>query len=109
MYCLVETLEAKQDVKNLAAYMIHSLKNVEAANRFLYLYDRQVHNFKIFPCGYKTINIEHQGYEIHRKTFSSYHIFYTIDDFKHQIVVLRVLKDRQNWRAILQTEDQYNF
>lgn len=109
MYRLVETLEAKQDVKNLAAYMIYSLKNVEAANRFLYLYDRQVHNLKIFPYGHKGVNIEYQGYEIHLKTFSTYNMFYTIDDFEHQIVVLRVLKDRQNWRAILQTENQYNF
>ena len=109
MFNLVQTKEAGRDLDNLVAYMMYSLKNGQAANNFLSEYERQIHNLVIFPFGYRGVSFEYQGYEIHLKTFSSYNIFFVIDDLKHQIIILRVLKDRQNWKAILQNEDTYSF
>lgn len=109
MYKLKQTVEAKNDVKNLAAYMMYSLKNVQAANSFLKMYMKQIQSLKTFPFAYRGINFEYQGYEIRMKTFSSYNIFFVIDLMKHQIIILRVLKDRQNWKAILRSEDEYSF
>ena len=88
MYRLIQTIEAKRDIKKLAAYMTYSLKNGQAANNFLNLY-------------YKQIQI--------LKTFSSYNILFTVDVENNQIIILRVLKDRQNWKFILGKEDEYSF
>ena len=105
MYKVQETYEAKADVKNLAAYMIYSLKNKKAAIDFLNLYDKQVYNLAIFPLGYRGTDFRYRGYEIRMKTFSSYNIFYILDAREHQITILRILKNRQNWKEILQNVD----
>ncbi len=109
MYKLTLTRESGKDVDNLAAYMVYNLKNGQAAGNFLKQYDRQVRNLATFPFGYRGIGFEYQGYEIRVKPFSSYNIFFVVDALKHQVTILRVLKDRQNWKTILYNEDEYSF
>lgn len=108
-YKLIQTIEAKLDIKKLAAYMTYSLKNGQAANNFLNLYYKQIRNLKTFPFAYRGVGFEYQGYEIRMKTVSSYNILFTVDVKNNQIIILRVLKDRQNWRFILSNEDEYSF
>ena len=109
MYRLVQTFEAKQDIKNLAAYMKFSLKNQQAANNFLDLYYKQIQTLKTFPYAYRGVNFTYKGYEIRMKAFSSYNIFYVIDTMNHRIIILRVLKSLQNWEFVLNNEDEYSF
>ena len=109
MFKIKETKEAKQDLKKLAAYIIYSLKNVQAANSFLDYYSKQAKSLTIFPFGYRGIRLWYQGYEIRIKPFSTYNIFYAVDNKSNQITILRVLKDRQNWETILHNEDEYSF
>lgn len=109
MYRLRTTKEVKNDVDNLVAYMIYSLKNGQAASSFLDKYEKQIQNLATFPFGYRGIGFEYQGYEIRIKPFSTYNIFFVVDAEKHQITILRVLKDRQNWKSILHNEDVYSF
>ena len=52
MFELKQTIEAKNDVKKLAAYMSYSLKNVQAANKFLELYYKQIQGIAVFPLAY---------------------------------------------------------
>ena len=109
MYNLVQTIEAKRDVKNMAAYMKYSLKNGQAANNFLDLYYKQIQNLKIFPFAYRGVGFKYQGYEIRMKIFTSYNILFTVDVENNQIIILRVLKNRQDWNSILQNENRYSF
>jgi len=104
-----ETKEAKLDLKKLAVYMIYSLKNGQAASNFLDYYSKQTQNLSTFPFGYRKVGFDYQGYEIRIKPFSSYNIFFLVDVRKHQITILRVLKDRQNWKDILHKEKEYTF
>lgn len=109
MYRLRTTKEVGNDVDNLVAYMIYSLKNGQAASNFLDQYEKQIQNLTTFPFGYRGIGFEYQGYEIRMKPFSSYNIFFVVDTKTRQITILRVLKDRQNWKAILHNGDEYSF
>ena len=109
MFEIKETREAKLDVKKLAAYMIYSLKNGQAASDFLDYYSQQTQTLATFPFGYRKIGYRYQGYEIRIKPSSSYHIFFVVDVKKNQITILRVLKNRQNWNSILHNENQYSF
>ena len=89
------------------AHMIYSLMNGQAASNFLNSYEKQLQKLTIFPFGYRDIGIKYHGYEIRMKPFLSYNIFYVVDATKNQITILRVLKDKQNWKNILHNVDEY--
>lgn len=109
MYKVKPTIEAIIDVRNLAAYMSVSLKNIQAASNFLNLYNKQIQNLSLFPYAYRNIDFEYDGYQIRHKIFLSYNIFYVVDEENHQITILRVLKNRQDWTMILQNQNKYSF
>lgn len=108
-YNLIETIEAVNDVTHLAAYMIIFLKNHKAANDFVDRYDKEVQKLKTFPFGYRGISLEYRGYEIRIKSFDTYNVFFVVDYESKNIIILRVLKDRQNWQYILKSENTYHF
>ena len=109
MYKVIDTRESIRDVRSLAVYMRFSLKNSQAAQNFLKNYYKQVENLLIFPYGYRGTGIIYQGYEIRIKPFSTYNIFFSINEKTHQIIILRILKNRQDWNSILQNENRYSF
>lgn len=108
-YSVIETIEAVDDVINLASYMMRELKNQKAAYDFLSRYDKEAKKLGFFPTGYRGIGLEYRGYEIRIKPFGTYNIFFVIDYENQEVVILRVLKDRQNWNDILQLQVTYHF
>lgn len=42
----------------------------------------------------------YRGYEIYLKPRSTYLIFYTVDEEKKTVTVLRVMQDGMNWKPI---------
>lgn len=108
-YRVVVTQEALEDVSNLADYMIDTFKNQQAAENFLDAYDRQVGGLSTFPIGYRGISMEYRGYEIRLKPFDTYNLFFVVDEEMGQIVILRLLKNLQDWKQILGMETKYHF
>jgi plasmid stabilization system protein ParE len=108
-YSIAETHEAIHDVTALAAYMIDEFKNHKAALDFLDNYDYEVNRLSTFPFGFRGIGIEYRGYEIRLKPHGTYNIFFVIDTDENIIIVLRVLKDLQDWQAIIQSENEYHY
>ena len=53
--------------------------------------------------------MEYRGYDIRIKPFGTYNIFFMIDYVEQQVVILRVLKDKQNWNDVLQLQVTYHF
>lgn len=109
MYKLQQTLEAKQDVRNFTLYMILILKNKIAADNFLTQYEKQMFVLPVFPYAYRDIGYTYQGYAIRIKPFSTYNIFYVVDDTTNQITILRILKNRQDWKYIMYGSEEYSF
>ncbi len=108
-YKVVTTQEALEDVSSLAIYMIDTFKNQKAADDFLDAYDRQVKVLSAFPIGYRGISIEYRGYEIRLKPFDTYNLFFIVDDEIGKIVILRLLKNLQDWKQILRMDMEYHF
>lgn len=108
-YSVVVTHEALKDVLNLANYMIDTFKNQKAANDFLDAYDKQIEVLSFFPTGYRGISIEYRGYEVRLKPFDTYNLLFVVDSEKRQIVILRLLKNLQDWKQILMKETEYHF
>jgi len=101
MYKLRETDDAIDDVTSLAIYMIREFSNDIAAMNFLDTYDEKIEALKTFPFGYRGLGFEYRGYEIRMKPYDSYNIFFVVDAGKNEIVILRVLKDLQDWQTII--------
>lgn len=108
-YKVVVTQEALEDISDLAKYIIDTFKNQKAANDFLDAYNRQVEVLRTFPIGYRGISIEYRGYEIRLKPFDTYNMFFVVDDRMRQIVILRLLKNLQDWKQILRMKTEYHF
>lgn len=108
-YSLRETKEAIEDITRQAAYMIEELENHKAALDFLDKYDEEVKRLACFPFGYRGISLEYRGYEIKLKSFGTYNIFFVVDMNENTITILRLLKDRQDWSAILKPQNDYHF
>lgn len=108
-YRVVMTKEALEDVSNLADYILDAFENKKAADDFLDAYDRQVGILSTFPTGYRGISMEYRGYEIRLKPFDTYNLFFVVDDEIGQIVILRLLKNLQDWNQILRMETEYHF
>ena len=76
---------------------------------FLDKYDTEVQRLKNFPFGYRGVSFEYRGYEIRIKSFDTYNVFFTVDIEDHCVYILRVLKDRQDWKAIMANPLEYHF
>ena len=100
MYKLRETYEAVQDVTGFALYMVEKFKNPKAAADFLESYDKKVNGLRIFPFGYRGVGFEYRVYEIKMKPYHTYNIFFVVDPFEKEIIILRILKDREDWQMI---------
>lgn len=87
MYKLIQTREARDDLEDLVAYMIYSLKNEQAARSSLNQYEKWIQNLAIFPFGYREIGFKYRGYKICMKPFSSYNIFFVVDAKTYQIII----------------------
>ena len=108
-YRLRVTREASEDVTGLAGYIARKFANIDAALNFLDKYDKEVQRLTNFPFGYRGVSFEYRGYEIRIKSFGTYNVFFTVDIAEKQVFVLRVLKDRQDWKTILGSQDEYHF
>ena len=109
MYKMRQTGEARNDLKNLTVYMIYTLRNVQAAINFMKRYKKEISNLIMFPYAYRDIGYTYQGYAIRLKPFSTYNIFYVVDETTHQITILRILKNRQDWKCIMNNVQDYSF
>lgn len=108
-YSVTETDEAINDVINFAKYIKYHLGNSKAAKDFVDAYDTVSRELSIFPKGYRGIGLEYRDHEIRIMPFGTYNIFFVIDEMQHEIVILRVLKDLQNWNHILRVNNKYHF
>ncbi len=53
------------------------------------------------PTGYGTTGFQYRGYDIYMKSYSNHLLFYTVDEEKMVVTVLRVLQDGMNWEYII--------
>ena len=108
-YRLQTTWKATEDVAGMAEYIVEKFKNSDAALIFLDKYDIEVQRLKNFPFGYRGVSFEYRGYEIRIKSFDTYNVFFTVDTEEHCVYILRVLKDRQDWKSIMANPLEYHF
>lgn len=61
-----------------------------------------------FPQKFRGISIGHGNYEIHIRVFGNYNLFFYVNEIANEVIVLRILYQKQNWEHIMRYEDYYH-
>lgn len=107
-YKVVIAQSGKIDVKNKKHYIIQNFKYREYAENFSIKIRKAAEELAIFPTSHPTTGFQYRGYDIYMKPQSNHLLFYTVDDDKGIVTVLRVLQDGMDWEYIIQQWIQIN-
>lgn len=107
-YKVVIAQSGKNDVKNKKRYIIQNFKYREYAENFSSRIKKAAEELAIFPISHPLTGFKYRGYDIYMKPQSNHLLFYTIDDDKGIVTVLRILQDGMDWEYIIQRWIQIN-
>lgn len=100
-YKVVIAQSGKIDVKNKKRYIIQNFKYREYAENFSLKIKKATEELAILPTSHKVTGFQYRGYEIYMKPQSNHLLFYTIDESRDVVTVLRVLQDGMDWEYII--------
>ena len=98
-YKIVLAKDALQDIKNTKSYVLQTFRYREYAENFSRKIKSAIKALDPFAEGYEKTGYNIEGLEIYYKPYSTYLIFFVVEDMT--MTVVRVLKDRMYWQAIL--------
>lgn len=101
-YQLHITSTAEHDLMRAADYIEFSLKNPDAAEQLLDTADEQISSLSEFPERFPLVDDPVlASWRIRFVIVNNYLAFYTIDEEKQLVIVVRFLFQRSNWNSIL--------
>lgn len=100
-YKVVIAQSGKVDVKERKRYIIEHFKYRELANNFSRKVKKAALDLAVLPQGYEKTEFQYRGYDIYFRPTNTYLLFFTIDELKHTVTVLRILQDGMNWKYII--------
>lgn len=103
-YKIKYTYSSRDDIKEKKEYILGILGTFKyrgLVKRFIDKIKAAVEDLRVFPLGYKATGFRYRGYDIHIKTYDSYLLFFTVDKEQSEVIISRILQDRQNWEYIL--------
>ena len=101
-YQLHITSTAEHDLMRAADYIEFSLKNPDAAEHLLDTADEQISSLSEFPERFPLVDDPVlASWKIRFVIVNNYLVFYTIDEEKQLVIVVRFLFQRSNWNSIL--------
>lgn len=101
-YQLYITFTAEHDIMNAADYIEFSLKNPEAAEHLLNVAAEQINSLSDLPQRFRLVDDPVlASWNIRFIMINNYLAFYTIDEEKELVTIVRFLHQKSNWSAIL--------
>lgn len=107
-YKVVIAQSGKNDVKNKKRYIIQNFKYREYAENFSTRIKKAAEELAVFTTSHQLTGFRYRGYDIYMKPQSNHLLFYTIDNDKGIVTVLRILQDGMDWEYIIQRWIQIN-
>lgn len=98
-YKIVLSKDALQDIKNTKTYILKTFKYREYAENFSKKIKVAIKALDPFAEGYEKTGFLIEGLEVYYKPYSTYLIFFVVEGTT--VTVIRVLKDRTYWQAII--------
>lgn len=107
-YKVVIAQSGKTDVKNKKHYIIQNFKYREYAENFSAKIKKAAEELAYFPTSHQKTGFQYRGYHLYIKPQDNHLLFYTVDENKGVVTVLRVLQDGMDWEYIIQQWIQLN-
>lgn len=105
-YKILLSKDALQDIKDNKSYILKNFKYREYAENFSKKIKKAIKELDPFAEGYEKTGFLIEGLEVYYKPYSTYLIFFVIEDAT--VTVVRVLKDRMYWQAIINRMKKVN-
>ena len=105
-YKIVLSKDALQDIKNTKTYILQTFMYREYAENFSKKIRSAIKALDPFAEGYEKTGFNVEGLEIYYKPYSTYLIFFVVEEAT--VTVIRVLKDRMYWQAIINRMKRIN-
>lgn len=100
-YKVVIARSGKLDIKNKKKYIIDNFKYRDYAQNFSTKIKNAILELETFPTRYGITGLRYRGYDIYLKPNSNHLLFYTVNEKKMEVTVLRVLQDGMDWEYIV--------
>lgn len=101
-YIIHITATAERDIMRAADYIEFNLKNPTAADHLLDVATEQINSLTNMPQKFRLVDDPVlASWEIRYVIVNNYLAFYTIDEEKQMVIVVRFLFQKSNWNAIL--------
>ena len=101
-YQLHITSTAEHDIMRAVDYIEFMLKNPQAADNLLDTVTKQIGTLSDFPQKFRIVDDPVLArWEIRFVIINNYLAFYTINEEKQTVIVVRFLYKKSNWRSIL--------
>lgn len=105
-YRIFLSKDAVQDIKSTKKYILQTFRYKEYAENFSKKIKSAIRALDPFAEGYKKTGYVIDGLEIYYKPYSTYLIFFVVEGAT--VTVIRVLKDRVYWQAIINRMKKIN-
>ncbi len=97
------TSSAERDIIRAADYIEFTLKNPDATDNLLDSVTEQIGSLAIMPQKFTLVDDPVlASWGIRFVIINNYLAFYTIDEKRHTVIVVRFLYQKSNWTSILQ-------
>lgn len=101
-YIIHITRTAERDIMRAADYIEFNLKNPTAAEHLFDVATEQINSLADMPQKFRLVDDPVlASWEIRYVIVNNYLAFYTIDEEKQMVIVVRFLFQKSNWNAIL--------
>ena len=101
-YTIHITATAERDLLKAADYIEFSLKNPDAADRLLDTADEQISSLSEMPQRYQIVDDPVlSSWGIRFIKVNNYLAFYTVDESRQLVIIVRFLCQKSNWAFIL--------
>ena len=101
-YQLLITSTAEHDIMRAVDYIEFVLKNPQAADNLLDTVSKQIGTLSEFPQKFRIVDDPVlASWEIRFVIINNYLAFYSIDEEKQTVIIVRFLYQKSNWTAIL--------
>ncbi len=101
LYNVLISETAKRDIIAKKKYINETFKYAAFGERFIDRIKKALRELRSFPLSCISTEIKYHGTSIYMKISGQYLIFFVVDSQIPEIIILRVLQDKENWKYII--------
>ncbi len=101
-YNYIITIPAYNDIQEIIKYLAINLLEPKIAQNYYDLFFDSFEKIKNNPMSYPIVDDKMLGFnEVRKFNVKNYLVFYTISQNTKEVIMLRVLHSRKNWKKIM--------